>query len=167
MTVPVQHVLTTSKSRPRQMHILARALTDRYDVTFTAAYEDSRRDWRMDWCNGPTEEEVRAAVSRLAASLPAVTSLRLYRGYTDLAETTALLMWIDADPSRLADASGYWSTREAFESTRYPERAPEAWKQRAASLLAAVGYLGTAGIEWMRARTWARVLADLDAAPAS
>lgn len=163
MTATVQHVLTTTKSRSRQMHILARALTDRFDVPVAASYEDHRRDWRMDWCNGPTEDEVRGAVSRVAAGLPAVTSLRLYRGHTDVAEATALLMWIDADPARLPTVSGYWGRREAFAETRYPERAPEVWKRRGAALLEAMGYLGNDAVEWLRARTWDQVLAELDA----
>ncbi|MFC4124966.1 hypothetical protein [Nocardia rhizosphaerae] len=163
MTATVQYVLTASKSRPRQMHILARALTDRYDVQFAAIYVDHGRDWRMDWCNGPTEDEVRGAVSRVAAGLPAVTSLTFYRGHTDLAEATALLMWIDTDPSRLATLSSYASPREAFAETRYPERLSEAWKGRAAALLQMHGYLGIAAVEWLHARSWDRVLAELDA----
>src|SRR5690606_12897926 len=134
MTATLQHVLTTSKSRPRQMHILARALTDRYGLPFAAVYQESRREWAMDWCDGPTEDEVRGALSRLAAGLPAVTSLRLRRGSTSLGEAVSLLMWIDADPARLADLS-VWTRREAVAATRYPERAPEAWTARARRLL--------------------------------
>ncbi|WP_446225001.1 hypothetical protein ACTWPB_07745 [Nocardia sp. IBHARD005] len=163
MTTTVTYVLTHSKSRPRQMHILARALTDRYGVPFTAAYQESTHDWRIDWSNGPTEEEVRGILTRLAAGLPAVTSLTLSRGYTDLAEATALLMWIDADPTRLTDVSSYWSCREAFGSTRFPERAPEVWIARAQRLLE-VGHFHTAGLDWLRARDWATALGDLDAA---
>lgn len=160
MTATVQHVLTTTKSRPRQMHILARALTDRYEVSFEATYE-SARGWTMSWCNGPTEDEVRGILSRLSASLPAVTSLRLYRGYTDLAEAVSLLMWVDADPTRLSDLSSYWSTREAFGTTRYPERAPEAWTLRAQKLLD-LGHVHTAGLAWLRSHTWVQALAGLD-----
>lgn len=158
MTATLQHVLTTSKSRPRQMHILARALTDRYGIPFAAAYQESHREWAMDWCGGPTEDEVRGALSRLAAGLPAVTSLRLRRGSTDLGEAVSLLMWIDADPSRLADLS-LWTVRDAISSTRYPERAPEIWTARAQRLTAT----GARGIDWLRARTWTQALAELDA----
>ncbi|MBW0274977.1 hypothetical protein ATM97_27635 [Nocardia sp. MH4] len=160
MTVPVQHVLTTSKSRPRQMHILARALTDRYEVPFEATYE-AARGWTMSWCNGPTEDEVRGVLSRLSAGLAAITSLRLFRSHTDLAEAVSVLMWIDADPTHLSDLSSYWSTREAFGSTRYPERAPEAWTRRAQELLG-LGYFHTAGLAWLRSRTWVQALAELD-----
>lgn len=160
--VPVQRVLTVSKSRPRQMHILARALTDRYDVTFTAAYEEHRHEWRMDWCSGPTEDEVRGAISRLAAGLPAVTSLRVYRGYSDLDQAAALLKWLDADPSRLTGLST-WNVDEAFAQTRYPEQAGDAWIWRAKRLLE-VGYLHTAGLSWLRGRTWPQAVAELDAA---
>lgn len=160
-TATVTYVLTHSKSRPRQMHILARALTDRYDVPVAAVYLESRREWRLDWCNGPTDEEIRGALSRLAAGLPAVTSLRLYRGSTDLAEMTALLMWIDAAPSRLPEVSSYWSRRDAFESTRYPERAPQVWQARAQQLLA-VSASFTAALAWLQARTWDQTLAELD-----
>ncbi len=157
MTAAAQHVLTASKSRPRQMHILARALTDRYEVRFAAVYQESRREWALDWWDGPTEDEVRGILTRLAAGLPAVTSLRLRRGSTDLAELTALLMWIDADPERLSRVST-WNIREAFESARYPERAPEAWRARAQRLLD----LPYDAVTWLRARTWDQVLAELD-----
>lgn len=161
MTAPVIYALTASMSRPRQMHILARALTDRYEVAFAAVYNESRRDWQMDWCNGPTEDEVRGALSRLAAGLPAVTSLRLYRASTGLAEAVSLLMWIDADPTRLTGATGYWITRDAIGATRYPERAPEAWTRRAQRLLDTHPPTGSR-LEWLAAHTWAQVLAALD-----
>lgn len=158
MTTTISRVLTTSKSRPIQMRVLANALSDRYGVRFRAGYDG--REWRMDWPDGPTHDEVRAAVTRLAAGLPAVDSLNLDRGNTDLGHAVALLMWIDTDPMRLAQLSS-WQIAEAYAVTRYPERASTVWTARGKALLA-LGYLPTTGIESLRLCTWPEALACLD-----
>lgn len=158
MTITVTRVLSTSKSRPTQMRVLANALTDRYGVRFEARYND--RQWRMEWPDGPTHDEVRAAVTRLAVGLDAVDTMTLDRCNTDLGHAVALLMWIDTDPSQLAQLSS-WQIAEAYAVTRYPERAPTVWIARGKALLE-LGYLPTTGIESLRLCTWPEALACLD-----
>lgn len=158
-TAPITYVLTHSTSRPRQMHALARALSDRYSVDFAATYLESRREWALDWCDGPTEDEVRAAVTRLATGMPAVTSLRPRRAHTDLGEAAALLAWIDQAPDRAARLS-IWQKREAFAAIRFPERA-WAWRDRAEALLS-IGSLDASVVGWLRARAWVDAVDELD-----
>ncbi|MFF0546977.1 hypothetical protein ACFYTF_29485 [Nocardia thailandica] len=144
--------------RSSQVHWLASALGARYDVRFTARYDGG---WRLEWADGPTEDEVRGAITRAAAQIPAVTDLHLDRAWTDLSEAVALLAWIDEDPARLADLTS-WQIREAHGSTRYPMSLPDRWQARGHALLAA-GYRAADGLVVLRQRdSWSAALEWLD-----
>ncbi|WP_043648107.1 hypothetical protein [Nocardia thailandica] len=135
-------------SRSDQMHRLAYTLDRRYNVRVTATY-DRPDGWRLEWVDGPLEDEVRAAITRLAPHLDAITTLRLHRGYTDLSEAVSLLLWIDEDPARLYDEIRSWHLQEARGECRYPMSAPDRWLARGRALLK-VGPLATAGVDALR-----------------
>ncbi|SNY83792.1 hypothetical protein SAMN04244553_3565 [Nocardia amikacinitolerans] len=159
-------------SRSRQAGQLAYRLCQRTGCHVECNYLGPRRDsyggWRIEWCDGPTEVEMRQHVADLAAPLPAIATadLRYGRGDTDQARAVALLLWLD---EHRADARhlGWNLAYEVYRETSYPNRADDIWQARAKTLLRATrhGVMSDEALALLREHAtvgWDSTLAWLD-----
>ncbi|WP_433597945.1 hypothetical protein ACQPXH_19330 [Nocardia sp. CA-135953] len=161
-----------SGNRSRQAWQLSRALTERANVDVRIEYHGARRDsyggWHIQWCGGPVASDMRGHVAALAARYPLIAAAHLeyVRGYTDLDEAVALLLWLDANPHEIPFLS-VWTAREALAECGYPEDADEVWQARGRALLALspAGTVGASAVDVLRRHAgvgWGNALAWLD-----
>lgn len=124
--------------RARDASLLTPLLRERTGVAHVVCARTRAGGWRVSWCNGPTEAEMRRVAASLVDQVPApgVDGLTFDRVTTDLARAVAVLLYLNAHPSEARHIGGF-ARRWAVNKINYPERAGELWLCRARALLMA------------------------------
>ncbi|WP_367139680.1 hypothetical protein [Saccharothrix sp. HUAS TT1] len=162
---------------------VADALSAHFGHRFTADYSSGPRNttvWRVEWTNGPTENEVTAVLPTVASGIYGYRAdeLRLRRNADERNLVAAWVLHHDpADPeTRYQAASGArWQAEQYFAVTSFPRDLPEgheAWTLADEALAAggsqwhdadkAVAYLAATGVQALRIRRWLAAVDLLD-----
>ncbi|MGH3565624.1 MAG: hypothetical protein ACRDRH_06250 [Pseudonocardia sp.] len=91
--------------------------------------------WIVQWCDGPTEVQMRAAAAAVVPRVGGSTSTVDYsRNLTTVGDATALLIWLECHPDGASQVSAV-SLVAARDEVSYPERADVRTLRRARALL--------------------------------
>jgi hypothetical protein len=109
--------------------------------------------WVVQWCDGPTESEMRATAAEIlpgagGANSTVAAELSYGRRLSNLHEATALLLWLERHPDEAPQVTAV-SLVAARDEVSYPERA-DARTQRRARALLDHSPSGTLGYEVLR-----------------
>lgn len=128
-------------SRSRQLHRLAYTLSERIGGKVEFVYDGPRTKsgdggWIVQWAEGPTSDQMRELVARVAeqVSAGALPELRYSRSMSSHGEAVTLLLWLQEDPNH-ADFHESGAADIASSAVGYPDRADEIWHRRADALL--------------------------------
>jgi hypothetical protein len=163
-------------SRSRQLHYLAHTLSERIGCKVEFVYDGPRTKsgdggWIVQWAEGPTSDQMRELVARVAeqVSAGALPELRYSRSMSSHGEAVTLLLWLQEDPNH-ADFHESGAADIASSVVGYPNQADEIWHRRADALLrldtATGGLLAIASVRTLLSRIhdggWPSALLWLD-----
>lgn len=102
--------------------------------------------WVVQWCDGPTEAQMRAAAATVVPQVDGSAGAVDYsRNLTTVGEATALLIWLECHPDGAVQV-GAVTLVAARDEVSYPERADAQTRRRAGALLSR-SPSGTVGYE--------------------
>lgn len=109
--------------------------------------------WVVQWCDGPTEAQMRAAAAdvlpRAGGTCSTVATEASYsRSLTTVGEAIALLIWLERHPDDVPEVTAV-SLVAARDEVSYPERADALTRRRARALLSRSPN-GTVGYDVLR-----------------
>lgn len=126
---------TRSAEAGRLAGLLSLKIGRRVECAWHGSRTDHWGGWHVSWCDGPTVEQMQELVTRAAPQVPKIAEapLRYSRAQSDHGHAVAVLLWLDADRTRLAfTPSGIIAL--AHDEVGFPERTADVWHRRATAL---------------------------------